>query len=212
MANKKTKAETKNYVNNNPFEAASNIAKGVGQSAVEDVGRGIVSSLWEQMLGAESHKRSGELVEGQEFDLNNKNKKSEKAPEKVNIAPAIDYRGEIIHAERRITSEQNRHIEAQIQQIMAELQRLVTSSKTLEVEFKQITVEQRITKPGKYHVTFFEWLLTVIRTARMKVEDSGAWLAMSKSKKAKRQYWSMFKKHGTTFGLSNERVVATQTG
>src|SRR3989344_5698474 len=72
--------------------------------------------------------------------------------------------------------------------------------------------EQQIVNPGKYHVSFFEWVLLLVRQARMKVEDSSAWLGAFKSKKAKKQYWSMFKKHGTTFGLSNERVVSTQTG
>jgi hypothetical protein len=82
----------------------------------------------------------------------------------------------------------------------------------LQIEFKEVAIEQRIVNPGKYHTSFFEWVLSAIRIARMKVEDSGAWLSASKGKKAKKDYWQMFKKHGTTFGLSNERVVATQTG
>jgi hypothetical protein len=55
-------------------------------------------------------------------------------------------------------------------------------------------------------------MLTVIRGARMKVEDSGAWLSTMQGKKGKKNYWAMFKKHGTSFGMSNERQVATQTG
>ncbi|HLD02068.1 MAG TPA: DUF5660 family protein, partial [Patescibacteria group bacterium] len=59
---------------------------------------------------------------------------------------------------------------------------------------------------------FFEWMLSVIRIARMKVEDSGAWMAALSSKKKGKGYWQMFKKHGTTFGMSHERNVSTQTG
>jgi hypothetical protein len=46
----------------------------------------------------------------------------------------------------------------------------------------------------------------------MTVEDSGAWLSAMSGKKGKKTYWSEFKKHGTSFGMSNERSVATQTG
>ena len=45
-----------------------------------------------------------------------------------------------------------------------------------------------------------------------KVEDSGAWLGKVQGKGAKKGYWGMFKQHGTTFGLSGERSVATQVG
>ena len=61
-------------------------------------------------------------------------------------------------------------------------------------------------------MNFFEWMLAVIRAAREKVEDSNAWLGTVKGKGAQRNYWNMFKKHGTTFGLSGERAVATQVG
>jgi len=55
-------------------------------------------------------------------------------------------------------------------------------------------------------------MLSMIQIARRKVEDSGAWLAVMHSKKKSREYGAMAKKHGTTFSLSNERVVATQVG
>jgi hypothetical protein len=55
-------------------------------------------------------------------------------------------------------------------------------------------------------------MLTVIRSARQKVEDSQSWMGAVKGKGAKRDYWGMFKKHGTTFGQSGERSVATSVG
>ena len=98
---------------------------------------------------------------------------------------------------------------------IADARILAASSKELEIQFKDVVVEQRIVKPGKYHQSFFEWMLIIVKTARMRVEDAGTWLSVMHGKKNKRHsqnYWQMFKKHGTTFGLSNERVVATQTG
>jgi hypothetical protein len=105
-----------------------------------------------------------------------------------------------------------REINEKLQQIMAELQRLISSSKELKLEFADVNVDAPPPQAGEYHLNFFDWLLLTIRTAREKVEDSGAWLNAVKGKNKKKGYWGMFKKHGTSFGLSNERSIATQAG
>ena len=188
--------------------------------AIRDWGKGTIGQIlgsydnYNETRPQSQQQKSGDLTEGQAIDLTgtSKTKTQKETPSYQNIEGGFDYRREILHGERKIARENTQVLEMKIQEIIVELKRLTKSSKMLEVEFREATVEQRIVNPGKYHVSFFEWLLTVVKTARIKVEDSGAWLSMFASKKNKRQYWNMFKKHGTTFGLSNERVVATQTG
>lgn len=218
---KKQKTQSKELANRNTFEAISEIPKGVAKSFGTDVIKGMTSDFWSQMLGfgetgqSNAHKAAhGDLAEGQELDLSKHSAKKYGETERMSKdrEPGIDYRREILHGEKGISQENSREMQRQVQEILTELQRLVSSSQVLAVEFKEVSSTQRIVKPGKYHVSFFAWLLTIVRSARMKVEDSGAWLAMFKNKKSKQQYWGMFKKHGTNFGLSNERVVATQTG
>ncbi len=86
-------------------------------------------------------------------------------------------------------------------------------SQELEITYKDMAIEQRIVKPGKYHLNFFQFVLSMVRSARMKIEESSAWLSVAKGKNGKKQnYWQMFKKHGTTFGMSSERAIATQAG
>lgn len=208
------------YLNQNTIESSRNTSSTVvGQ--LSNTVKGMGSDMWSQILGSVAHERnghqevSGDLMEGQEVTLSNLSKNRDTFEKKslgLSIEAGIDYRKEILHGERRIVQRQTQETSTKIQEIIAELKRLTTSSKVLEVEFKEVAIEQRISNPGKYHVSFFEWMLSVIKQARMKVEDSGAWLTVAKSKQQKRQYWAMFKKHGTSFGLSNERVVATQTG
>jgi hypothetical protein len=67
-------------------------------------------------------------------------------------------------------------------------------------------------KPGKYHLNFFEWMLVTIQNARMRIEDSAAWVGVVSGKKNKKDYWNLAKSHGTSFMLSGERVAATQVG
>lgn len=133
-----------------------------------------------------------------------------------NAEAAINYHGqfrnEIIHSRERASKNELHETQQNIEQIKVELSKLITSSQVLKLEFAEVAVEQSTSTVGEYHINFFRWMLAVIRTAREKVEDSGAWLGTVKGKGAKRGYWGMFKKHGTTFALSGERAVATQVG
>jgi len=215
MAVKKARKPARQYVDKNPIESFKDLGDDFVRSVVDE-GRNSVNDLWNQLLGGEGRKASagqGELQEGQELDLKSlRDLPKEEKQALEAIMPGFDYRREIVEGEKKIAREDTQVIEAQIHEIIIELKKLVSSTKELEIEFKDIVVEQKIEKPGKYHVGFFEWVLSAVKLARMKVEDSQNWLNVFKSKKSQKQYWSMFKKHGTTFGLSNERTVSTQTG
>lgn len=209
--NTKTKKKQTNYSDKNPLEVLKGVGSGVLDSAVNDLGKQGVSDLWEQLLGGSSedkHQNAGDLEEGQELDLKKhiKNEKREQA------APAMNYHHEIAETEKRVSRENQQSMHSKIQEILIELKKISETSTEIAMEFKEVTIEQRIEKPGEYHVNFFQWMLSVIKAARARIEDSGAWLNTMKSKKGQKNYWAMFKKHGTSFGLSNERVVSTQVG
>lgn len=226
MFGKKPKSQVRRGNHANPVETVGAVdALGdFGQDVVKTVKSNLTASghdMWAQLLGTydnepyakEKQQLGGDLVAGKEISLTQIQAQTAiETAQKLDILPGIDYQREIVHGFEVNTREENREMRMKIQEVMIELKRLVDSSQILEIEFKDVATDQTPINPGKYHINFFEWLLAVIRTAREKVEDSGAWLATLGSKKKKRQYWSMFKKHGTTFGLSNERVVSTQTG
>ena len=182
-------------------------------SQIKDTARQELSQDWkiamQQMLGIKEdnvdRKASGDLNEGEEIIFPKKEKK-------LDIEPGIDYFREIIHAETTISRKDESHLEAKIQEIVIELKKLSESSKELQLEFKDITVATLPVKPGKYHLNFFEWMLATIQNARMRVEDSAAWIGVISGKKGKKDYWTLVKSHGTSFMLSGERVTATQTG
>src|SRR3989344_875911 len=184
------------------IEAKRNITQGISDSLANDLAKGSVNDLLKQ-IGAEDlvhTQASGDMEEGEEIDL-----KEKKKEQPQHVEPAYNYAERIIHGEKRIQAENAQEIKVKIEEVMIELRKIVDSSKELQVEFRQVTIEKVPSKPGKYHLNFVEWLLQNVMQIRLRIEDSSAWLAMFKSKKDKRQYWNMFKKHGTTFGLSNER-------
>ena len=228
MAGKKAQALAKQFIDQNPIEAVRNTLDKAGfddaTKALMNEGKAQITSAWEQLIGIGDYKaeNSGDMQEGQEIDLASYKQKRqqeqavslEKKKQEKNqrIEAGWDYASEIIHAEKRFRTQENHTVEQQIQVIIYELQKLIKSSKVLEVEFKEVAVTEMPENAGKYHVNFFEWMITVVRAARMKVEDSQAWLQTVRGKGAKKDYWGLFKKHGTSFGLSGERTAATQTG
>jgi hypothetical protein len=100
-----------------------------------------------------------------------------------------------------------------LQQLKEQIVLLEKSEKSLAADITKVKVEKLPPKTGIYYLRFLEWLMIVVRQLRMKIEDGRAWLATFMERKKKRiGYWQMYKKHGTTFGLSHERTLATQTG
>ena len=85
------------------------------------------------------------------------------------------------------------------------------------MEFANVNVDQAPTQAGEYHINFFDWLLLTIRTAREKVENSGAWLATAKGKSGKKRWGAKERKDwfsNTSVSMSNESGggVINQTG
>ncbi len=203
---KKSKTQSRHFINQNPVEALGNMLGGIGDSITSDLVAPGASDFIEQMFGVKEQKKpaktGGDLHEGEALDL--------KKASHSEIEPAIDYRREIIHADKTSSSE-NREIKARVEEILSEIQKLAQSSQELESQFKDVVVQPQIVNPGKYHENLFQWMYTIVKTARMRIEESVGWMSAMHSKKDKK-YWSMFKKHGTSFGLSNERSVATQVG
>ena len=196
---KKTKTKAKQYVDQNPIEQL--------------LGGGLDSILGVNGFENKHNRQEGVMQEGQEISFKGlRDKKAKEKEEKVEIVAAIDYSREVVEVGQRLSVREEREVEAQLREIMDEIKKLADSSKDLQTQFKTVAIERYAGKPGKYHKTFFSWLLSIIRTARMRVEDSGAWLAALHSKKKSREYGAMTKKHGTSFSLSNERQVSTQVG
>lgn len=183
-----------------------------------------------QLLGLDSHKKSpashgesspqkaevsnistGGVIELVSF-LTHADKPKAKAEKAPQIEAHMNHSRDMVKSSERASNNELREMNQNIQQIKAELSKLVASSHELKLKFADVGVDMATPTVGQYHLNFFEWMLAVIRSAREKVEDSGAWLGTVKGKGAKKGYWGMFKKHGTTFGMSGERSVATQVG
>ncbi len=195
------------------FEVATSAAKSVREELDQEW-----RTFMKQALGtAEKASKKvqameGELQEGEEISF--AKAKQQQKEKRAEIEPGIDYRREVIHAETVHAQHENRELRGQLEQIRVELKKIVETSQELEATFKEVVKEtvQQTVKPGKYHVNFFEWMLSTIQNARVRIESSASWVSAISGKKSKKDYWSLSKSQGTSFSLSGERVVAQQTG
>lgn len=205
---KSGKKEPKQYISENPLEALMGVGGDVVKSIKQDVGHDLVYDAWDQFLGrGNSHNSGGEMLAGQEIDLEGLKEKAKEITE-----DARDYVREVVHAGEKRVGQDSREVEVKIQEILIEIKQLANSSSELKEKVEIVALEQMTEAPGKYQLNFVEMILEWLRDARMNVEDSLAWFHALRSKKAARQYGVLAKKKGTSFTLSNERVVSTQTG
>ncbi|OIP57320.1 MAG: hypothetical protein COX79_01090 [Candidatus Levybacteria bacterium CG_4_10_14_0_2_um_filter_36_16] len=188
-------------------------------SDFKDIPKGITKTTWneffakmpggilDQTLGLDN-KTEQQLLEGEEFILK---KKEEKRVEGVQMHRETYFR-QVENADLMHQNKEEYQIRNQVDQIRMEIKKLIKTSKIVEETVKGAVAEQAPVRPGKYHVSFFEFVLNTIKDATRQLEDSVSFGSVFQNKKQQKSYWKMYKKHGTTFGLSGERTTATQTG
>lgn len=187
--------------------------------SINDIGSGVLTDLWknliggsgknatEQIFGPTPHARGGDLRPGEAMNLRDETKQA--APRSEGH---MEYFSKIKSADVMPKRQEDASVEKRVEEIRFEIKQLMKTSKQLETTFKSVQIEQKIVNAGKYHETLFDFIKALLRSARVRMEEGLSWSNTAKGKKQQKQYWNMFKKHGTTFGLSNERTVATQTG
>lgn len=204
----KPHSKRKLEVDRNQIESIDDLRKETTRILKNDVLEKSVTTAWEQILGIsgkKTHQTEGELAEGQELVF-------EQKEVRVEAQPAIEYAREIIHAGEITTRRENQEVRAKIEEITIELKKISESSNVLEATIKDVNIDMLPETPGKYHLNFFEWLLSTLQVARVRVENSANWATSVVGKRAKKDFWSNVRKHGTQYQLSSERVVSQQVG
>jgi hypothetical protein len=183
------------FTNDSVLEALRDLSGGVGKTVTKDVAGKVAADALASLLGAPI--QQGELRPNESINF-----PAERQPVR---------RPEIQPAQKMVFHEDPQVVK-QLEAVRAELKALSKSMQTLNIEIQKAVAETPV-DPGVYHVNFYEKLRAVLHMLREQIDDSRTWLALSTQRKQKKLgYWGMFKKHGTSFGLSNERSLATSAG
>jgi len=213
---KKPKTQNQNQNEDSLLEQLRDIGRGTVKNFTKDLVGGVTQDALKSLFGTP---QSGELKPNQPLSL-------DQPPDQ----PAIDNefypempfglgkpkKPEIKpdpYLERTIAKfrEQEQLVAQKIEEIRIELKSLIAALKNVDLELVN-AVEEQVVDPGTYHLNFLDRLRTILKLMRQNINDSASWLRVMRSRKKERRFWSMFKKRGTEFGLSNERVVAQQVG
>ena len=194
----------KQYTNTNPLEIGKgvvggiveegiNLLEGIGQTALDQIG---------------FRKPATELKTGKDAQVIELTKRADSAEKKVEQLKAGFFRK--ANQESQVLYDRQNEIEKQkIEQLVVALKMEAESIKNqaaaLTGEVKNITVSSTKLEGRKYDMNFFAWVLEMLREAKKDILKSRTWLASFNSKKRKKGYWAMFKKHGTSFAMSDER-------
>ncbi len=186
-------------------------------ASISDISNAGLDSLWKDLLGGGSKDIIGQLSGSYAHELKpgeaQSLKKEQPKEEKKQVTEAhMEYFRTVKNADIAPGMQRDAETQRKVEDIRMEIRKLMSVSAELQTTFKSVNAEQKIVNAGKYHETFFTFILTLLRSARIKMEEGNSWLQTKKSKKQQQQYKSMAKKHGTSFTLNNERTVQTQTG
>lgn len=187
------------FKNDNLLESLGSIPTSVGQQTVGElshIGADVVTSLFG------GTPKTGSLEPNQVIEFG---AAVQEQPKETVISPHVEA------YQRPDVTELELQTKQQIEMIRQELAELAKALKNLHTEV-QTAISQEPVDPGIYHINFYEQLRSFMVVLRQQIEDSRSWLAAFNTRKKKMGYWGMFKKHGTTFGLSNERALATSAG
>lgn len=206
QANSQQKKRVPSYANDNVLESLRGVGSSVGKTLTKDVAGKIGSDILQSILGGSSG-QGGELKPNQAIDINAQ--KEALVEQKTAFRPRPEFKRS--EYGQSLLREDEIKVRQQIEAVRKELQTLAASVKKLNQEIHTAVTETPVAV-GVYHLNFFEHLKTVLKSLREQVEDSRTWLSAFMTRKKKMGYWGMLKKHGTSFGMSNERAIATQAG
>ncbi len=182
-----------------PYKNPLETVKGFGSSMVTDTARDfkdLGTGIFDQFFGGYDGPKSEHANRGFEHGR-------QEAPKKKKEFSLFNYQE---HYEKEIVKREIRQLSELIKKEI-DLLKKANSSLLGEIkDIQKIGIDALPDKPGIYHVRFLELVLSILKTLRAKVGESGTWLQAMISKKKKRGslFANLSKKKGTQYSMSQE--------
>ena len=194
----------------NVLESIKDLGSGVGQSLKSDLLEKTSENFLKEMFGVPEKKQySGDITPGESLDLadlfSGKVEENEKLKSQIRIERSL-------HEEERVlVQEKSNELKIQLHALMQEVLALAKTTQNLGEEVEAASI-QAPANPGVYHVVFFEKVLAFLKSFRQKIEEAGLWLHASNKRAEKKNYWSMYKKKGSSFLLAPDHYLQRSAG
>lgn len=164
-----------------------------------------------ELLGLTPHKvkRSGEILPGESLQMNDV--LSGKEEENAKTRTQIKFENNLLLEENRTSHEKSSELKVELQAIMQEVKNVSASTQNL-AEATQVSMISAPVEPGIYHLNFFENILEFLQSFRKRIDLAATWLTSTNKRAEKKNYWSQYKKKGTTFLLNPESYSQRSAG
>ncbi|MEK7536558.1 MAG: DUF5660 family protein, partial [Patescibacteria group bacterium] len=195
----------------NVIESINEIGSQVVDTAKNEV-KATTDEFFRQLLGQQrqlQQDRSGELPMGQSIQMNEV--LSGQAEKNKQLEQHIFFERRLFQEEKNQTNMRLSELRVRLHAIQAEATKLVASTQNLTEEVK-IAVMQGSNKASEYQINFYESIISMVASFRKKIDSAVVWLQGSNKRAEKKNFWSQYKKKGSSFLLSGESYIQRSAG
>lgn len=195
----------------NVLETLKDLGSGAGDSIKNDLFKKTSEDFFKELLGMQKSapNRSGELSAGQSLSMSEII--SGKEEENKKLRAQISLERQLSADQKRVSDQKTQELKVQLQALTSEVMKVAASTQNL-AEATQVAMIQAPASPGIYHIIFFEKVLEFLQSFRKKINEASVWLQGSNKRAQKRNYWSMYKKKGSSFLLSPDHYLQRSAG
>ena len=205
--NKKTKA---NNVRRNVIESLKDLGSDFGAQGA-DILKSTSEEFFRELIGIQKQQvnRSGEIGPGESLEMSEVMSGREEQNKKLRAQVVLERN--LASDERSLAERKMQELRIQLQAIAEEIKKLATSTVQLATQTEVAMIEAPVS-PGIYHIIFFEKVLEFLQSFRKKIDQASVWLTSSNKRAQKKNYWSMYKKKGSSFLLSPDHYLQRSAG
>jgi len=194
----------------NVLESLKDIGTGTVKAVKTDLLEGASQDVLNQIFGFhEPQKWQAEITPGESLEFSEVF--SGKYEETKKLKGQISLERQLREEERILIERKSGELKLQLQAIMQETLRLAQATQNLSQEIEVASI-QAPSNPGIYHLVFFERLYEFIISFRKKIEQGTAWLSAVNKRADKKNFWGVYKKHGSKFLLSPDHYLQRSAG
>lgn len=199
----KTGANPKGPLTKQTFETLQNIGSSTVSSLAKDLGQGIGSEFFKQLLGTRERRVNGSLTPGESVSMEAVMSGRFEEEKKLKLQLAQERQMRI--NEHRISEKKQGELKVQLSALTSEVGKLAQATQGLSQEV-QVAAMSAPVEPGVYHVIFFEKLLEFLQSFRKKIDNASYWLGSYNKRASKKshQFWGQVKVGGGKRLLSAE--------
>jgi len=193
------------------LESLKDLGGGAGDSIKNDLLKQTSEDFFAELMGLPKaqEKRSGDLTQGQSLQMSEALSGKEEENKKLRAQIALER--QLSASEKRLSQEASEKLKVQLQALISEVQKVAISTGNL-AEATQVAMINAPANPGIYHLIFFEKVLEFLQSFRKKIDQASVWLNGSNKRAEKKNYWSMYKKKGSSFLLSPDHYLQRSAG